>query len=87
MSLSPERGPSRKRFRGKKQQPALTGSLGDNPDVRGRSDFWAEPIERGHRVAHVKSGAYDFCLGLKTLTMLIQEVGRFSDNHEAFQAT
>jgi hypothetical protein len=41
MSINADRRPSRKRFRGEKQQPALTGSLGDSPDVRGRSDFWA----------------------------------------------
>jgi hypothetical protein len=39
--IGPDRRPSRKCFRGEKKQPALTGSLGNNPDVRGRRDFWA----------------------------------------------
>lgn len=86
MSLDTESRPSKKRFRGKKQ-PALTGSLGDNPDVRGRSDFWLEPIERGHRVAYFKNAVYNFGLGLKTSEVLIREVPRFSDIHEAFQGT
>jgi hypothetical protein len=46
-----------------------------------------EPIEHGHRVAHFKSGVYDFGLGLKTSAMLIREVRRFSNIHEAFQGT
>ena len=41
VSLNADRRPSSKRFRGEKQEPALTGSLRDNPDVRGRCDFWA----------------------------------------------
>lgn len=46
-----------------------------------------EPIERGHEVAYVKSGVYDFGIGFKTPAMLIREVRRFSDIHETFQGT
>ncbi|KAI0272265.1 hypothetical protein BGY98DRAFT_936670 [Russula aff. rugulosa BPL654] len=63
-------------------------AFGDIPSLATGRDSWGIFFTCDKNlVAYFKTGVYDFGLGLKTAAMLIREVRRFSNIHEAFQGT